>query len=108
MEITEDIPEPSFNKTAADLSSDNQNIWKGDECKSGNTIWKLHLLCFTLSQQWEVFMHALRLWVCRTVLVIFLSTEKKTDCYTFFINHSTIAFQIGEYISQQPFLLYAY
>ncbi len=43
MEITEDIPERSFNKTAADLSSDNQNIWKGDG-NSGNTIWKLHLL----------------------------------------------------------------
>ncbi len=106
MEITEDIPEPSFNKTASDLSSDTQNIWKGDG-KRGNTIWKLHLLCFTLSQQWEVFMHALRLWVCRTVLVIFYCLPEKTDCFTFFINNSTIAFQIGEYISQQPFLFYA-
>lgn len=70
MEITEDIPERSFNKSAADLSSDNQNIWKKVtatvEIQSENSI------SLTLSQQWEVFMHALRVWVFWTVRVNFI------------------------------------
>lgn len=102
MEITEDIPERSCNKTAAHLFSENQTIWKGDG-KRGNTIWKLHLLHFFAAVRSNARAPSVSLLDCAR---FFLLSTDKTDCYTFFINLSTIAFQIGEYIPQQHFLLY--
>lgn len=80
MEITKDVTERSFYKTTCDRSGANQINWKRGtarvEIQSENSICLTRTQHLRYIEQSEVFMHALRQWVCWTVRSIFIDSRE--------------------------------